>query len=194
MTTTASDADSFAVRRATRADLLEVFRIEQQSFPQPWPFAAFERFLGQSGFLVATETEVSAGRESDGKTRSSSAVHPMADSQLVSDGDGATTTSDGPVAGYVVADTVPNHGQPLGHIKDIAVHPDQRGHGLGSTLLEQALLVMATADASSVKLEVRETNDTAIRLYRRHGFVHRRSVPRYYEDGESALIMVCDLS
>lgn len=194
MTTTASDADSFAVRRATRADLLEVFRIEQQSFPQPWPFAAFERFLGQSGFLVATEAEVSAGRESDGETRSSSSVHPLADGQIVGDGDGVDATPDGSVAGYVVADTVPNHGQPLGHIKDIAVHPDQRGHGLGSTLLERALLVMATADASSVKLEVRETNETAIRLYRRHGFVHRRSVPRYYEDGESALIMVCDLS
>ncbi|WP_255197939.1 ribosomal protein S18-alanine N-acetyltransferase [Halorarius litoreus] len=161
MTTTASEAGAFPVRQATRADLLEVFRIEQQSFPQPWPFAAFERFLGQPGFLVAE-----AAGSADGRSE---------------------------VVGYVVSDTVPNHGRPLGHVKDIAVRPDCRGQGLGSLLLEQALTVMASVDAASVKLEVRESNDPAIDLYRRHGFVHRRTVPRYYDDGESALIMVRDL-
>lgn len=41
------------VREAVRADLLDVFRIEKRSFPQPWPYAAFERFLDTPGFLVA---------------------------------------------------------------------------------------------------------------------------------------------
>lgn len=165
MTTTAPDAGSYPVRQATRADLLEVFRIEQEAFPQPWPFAAFERFLGQPGFLVASD-----GRGAGG-------------------GPGA---EDG-VAGYVVADTVPNHGRPLGHVKDIAVRPDCRERGLGSTLLERAVGVMRGVDAGSVKLEVRETNEAAIRLYAEHGFVHRRSVPRYYDDGEAALVMIRDL-
>jgi ribosomal-protein-alanine N-acetyltransferase len=139
------------VRRATRADLLEVFRIERAVFPQPWPYDAFERFLGEPGFLVAAE---------DG------------------------------VIGYVVADAMPNHGRPLGHVKDIAVRPDRRGEGFGAALLSQALSVLGGRDAARVKLEVRASNDAAIRLYRGFGFVHEQTVPRYYDDGEDALVMV----
>jgi ribosomal-protein-alanine N-acetyltransferase len=46
------------VRTAVRADLLDVFRIEKRSFDQPWPYAAFEQFLGSSGFLVAEDDTV----------------------------------------------------------------------------------------------------------------------------------------
>jgi ribosomal-protein-alanine N-acetyltransferase len=144
---------SLQVRPAARADLLEVFRIEQSAFPQPWPYGAFEGFLGQDGFLVAAD-------ESGG------------------------------VVGYVVADTVPNHGQPLGHIKDIAVHPDRRGEGIGATLLQRALEVLRSVDAARVKLEVRAGNEAAIHLYREFGFSHHHTIPRYYDDGEDALVMI----
>ena len=99
---------------------------------------------------------------------------------------------DGEVAGYVVANTVPQAGRTLGHVKDLAVHPGRQGNGLGTLLLWQALGRLRAGDARAVKLEVRETNARAIGLYRRHGFVHRRTVPRYYDDGEDALIMVHD--
>lgn len=57
MTTTsdASPAEDLTIREARRADLLAVFRIEKAVFPQPWPFASFEQFLSNPGFLVATE-------------------------------------------------------------------------------------------------------------------------------------------
>lgn len=142
------------VRVADRADLLEVFRIEQASFPQPWPYNAFEGFLGRRGFLVA---------ETDN------------------------------VLGYVVADTVPNHEHALGHVKDIAVHPDHRDRGIGETLLERALGVLSREGAGRVKLEVRESNDPAISLYRKYDFRVHHAVSRYYENGEDALVMVCDL-
>jgi ribosomal-protein-alanine N-acetyltransferase len=145
------------VRPATRADLLEVFRIEQTAFPQPWPYSAFEGFLGEPGFLVA---------------------------------DGGSEEG---LVGYVVADTVPNHGRPLGHVKDLAVRPDRRGEGIGTTLLERALGAMYQANASRVKLEVRAGNTAALRLYRSFGFVHHHTVPRYYQDGEDALVMVKSL-
>ncbi len=154
MTTVAPDGDAPRVRQAERADLLAVHRIEQAAFPQPWPFDAFERYLGEPGFLVAT---------------------PPADERVV---------------GYVVADSVPNHGRPLGHIKDIAVRESHRERGVGTTLLKRSIGVLRTAGASSVKLEVREGNDTARRLYREHGFEHRRTIPRYYSDGEHALVLV----
>ena len=157
------------VREATRADLLEVFRIERASFPQPWPYGAFEGFLGRPGFLVAEH------REGEGTTPAGA------------DDEGPAARS---IAGYVVADTVPNHGQPLGHIKDLAVHPDHRGEGIGRRLLERALGVLQGRDTSRVKLEVRDGNDPAISLYREFGFTHHHTVPRYYEDGTDALVMV----
>ena len=142
-----------AIRHAERADLLAVYRIEQEAFPQPWPFSAFEQHLEDPGFLVAADTAV---------------------------------------VGYVVADAVPNHGRPLGHVKDLAVRADRRGEGIGSRLLEEALAVLGAQGVPSVKLEVRESNAAARALYRDHGFVHRRTIPRYYSDGEAAHVMLRD--
>lgn len=98
-----------------------------------------------------------------------------------------------PVVGYVVADLIPNHGRALGHVKDIAVHPERRGRGIGATLLERAINVLAVNDARTVKLEVRESNHPAISLYKRYGFEYLRTIPRYYDDGENAYVMVLDL-
>ncbi|ELY70815.1 ribosomal protein S18-alanine N-acetyltransferase [Natronobacterium gregoryi] len=140
-----------SIRPAERADLLAVVRIENASFPQPWPHEAFERFLGEAGFLVAI--------------------------------------SDGAVVGYVVSDLVSNAGRPFGHVKDVAVHPDRRGSGIGSALLSRSLAVLAAHGASSVKLEVRASNDPAKRLYREFGFESLRRVPDYY-DGEDAIVMI----
>lgn len=154
--TTATDADPPAVRtrEAVRADLLSVFRIEKTSFPQPWPFRAFERFLDTPGFLVAER--------------------------------------DGTIVGYIVTDSMPNHGRAIGHVKDFAVHPDHRGNGVGTTLLQRTLADFGLRGVHTVKLEVRENNDAAIGLYRQLGFTHRRTVPQYYSNGEDALIMVYD--
>ena len=41
------------VRPADRADLLDVLRIERESFSDPWPYAAFESVLDAPAFLVA---------------------------------------------------------------------------------------------------------------------------------------------
>lgn len=150
---TAGDGEC-SIRRADRADLLDVVEIEDRSFPQPWPYNAFEGFLGRPGFLVAA----------DG-TR---------------------------VEGYVVSDVTPNHGRGIGHVKDIAVHPDRRGRGIGSALLARSIGVLKAHGAASVKLEVRESNEGAKRLYRKSGFDPSQRVPRYYDDGEDAIVMVQD--
>ncbi|MFB6128717.1 MAG: ribosomal protein S18-alanine N-acetyltransferase [Halorhabdus sp.] len=157
MTTVASErAAGPLVRPAARADLLGVTEIERQSFPQPWPTSAFERFLDAPAFLVAVEQTPPAGS----------------------------------VIGYVVADAAPGHGQPLGHVKDLAVHPDRRNAGVGRQLLQRAILALGASGLTTVKLEVRESNAAARHLYRSEGFVHRRTIPGYYDDGENALVMV----
>ena len=173
------DEDDVQVRQATQADLLAVLRIERTSFPQPWPFSAFERYLDEPGFLVAVNDRGSRGGQTGrGRARQSE----QDDAQRAES-----------VVGYVVADLVPNHGRPLGHVKDIAVHPDCRGEGVGSTLLTRALAVLDGHGAQSVKLEVRASNDTALGLYDEFGFQYLRTIPRYYDDGEDALILVVDL-
>ncbi|MFP8952815.1 ribosomal protein S18-alanine N-acetyltransferase [Natrialbaceae archaeon A-arb3/5] len=141
-----------SIRPAERVDLLAVVRIENRSFSQPWPYNAFERFLGDPGFLVAER--------------------------------------DGEVAGYVVADITQNFGRQLGHIKDIAVHPDRRGIGIGSALLSRTLAVLAARGAETVKLEVRRSNEGAKRLYGEFGFDSLRLVSGYYGDGEDAIVMI----
>jgi ribosomal-protein-alanine N-acetyltransferase len=148
-------ADDVVVRRADRADLLDVLRIERTSFTEPWPYSAFEHFVDEPAFLVAA-------RGTD-------------------------------VLGYVVGDVMPNHGNDIGHIKDLAVRPEARGNGLGRRLLQQALTAMAIDGAAVVKLEVRVSNDPARELYQSVGFRPARRIPRYYGDGEDALVMVLDL-
>jgi len=152
VTTTAPASESGPeIRAAERADLLAVYRIEQSAFPQPWPFSAFEQYLGEPGFLVA---------------------------------------DDDSVVGYVVADTIHKHGRRMGHIKDLAVHETCRRDGVGTTLLIRAIGILDAEGVGSVKLEVRESNDAAQELYQTHGFEHRNTVPNYYSDGETALVLV----
>ncbi|GGJ15708.1 ribosomal-protein-alanine N-acetyltransferase [Halobellus salinus] len=148
-----------AVRPAGRADLLDVLRIERESFAEPWPYAAFESLVDAPAFLVAV-----------------------------------TGTDDNrPILGYVVGDVTPNHGRDIGHIKDLAVRTDARGAGIGRRLLREALVELSLSGAVVAKLEVREGNDAARSLYRAEGFEPTRRVPRYYGDGEDALLLVTDL-
>ena len=149
-----------AVRSAGRADLLDVLRIERESFTEPWPYAAFESLLDAPGFLVAV---------------------------------GGDERGEQSVLGYVVGDVTPNHGRDIGHIKDLAVRPDARGGGIGRRLLREALMELSLAGAVVAKLEVREGNDAARSLYREEGFEPTRRVPRYYGDGEDALLLVTEL-
>ncbi|WP_396611559.1 ribosomal protein S18-alanine N-acetyltransferase [Haloferax sp. S1W] len=97
------------------------------------------------------------------------------------------------VLGFVVGDVMPNHGNDIGHVKDLAVRPDARGQGLGRRLLATALTKMAMTGAAVVKLEVRVSNETAVELYRSVGFRPARRAPGYYANGEDAYIMVLDI-
>lgn len=93
------------------------------------------------------------------------------------------------VVGYIVSDVTQRHGRNLGHVKDLAVHPEVQGQGVGRRLLHRAILTLAIHGASVVKLEVREDNDPARSLYDGAGFEAVRRIPGYYEDGEAALVM-----
>ena len=79
-------------------------------------------------------------------------------------------------------------------VQNIAVVPQLRGRGLGSALLQALHEIASRRGAQEVLLEVRESNETAQSLYRRFGYTEIAQRPRYYPDGETAVIMLAPLS
>ncbi len=76
------------------------------------------------------------------------------------------------------------------HINNVAMRPQFRGHGLGSTLLRHALAEAARLGARRATLEVRASNDGALRLYERLGFHVAATRRNYYTSPvEDALIL-----
>ena len=79
------------------------------------------------------------------------------------------------------------------HILKVATHPLHQGRGIATTMLAQARSEAEKASARAVILEVRPSNRGAFRLYRRLGYNVIARRPRYYADGEDALLMCLPL-
>jgi ribosomal-protein-alanine N-acetyltransferase len=76
------------------------------------------------------------------------------------------------------------------HINQFAVRPDLRGRGLGRQLIEAVIVEAAHLGATSLTLEVRESNTPALRLYERTGFTRDAMRQNYYTNPvEHALIL-----
>ena len=79
------------------------------------------------------------------------------------------------------------------HITHIAVYKEERGQGIGRKLTEGLMQYLSNLGAAYATLEVRKSNEVAQNLYKSLGFIKLGVRKRYYEDnGEDALIMVCD--
>ncbi len=89
------------------------------------------------------------------------------------------------VKGYIVWRSI------LGevHILNLAVHPDARRKGIGSSLV--SFCIESEKNASYFVLEVRLSNIAAIKLYRKLGFKEVGVVKNYYSfPREDGLIMM----
>lgn len=75
------------------------------------------------------------------------------------------------------------------HVMNVAVAPGVRRHGYGRVLIAELLIRCIAQGGRHATLEVRRGNQAAIALYRhfRLGPVGIR--PKYYPDGEDALIL-----
>lgn len=79
----------------------------------------------------------------------------------------------------------------LEHLCVLAAH---RRAGVGRALVEAVATWAQSQGCSSVELEVRASNEAAIRLYARLGFVAQGRRPRYYSDPvEDAVLMTLPL-
>lgn len=77
-----------------------------------------------------------------------------------------------------------------GHITNVAVAPEHRRKRIGDTLVAVLIEVTEEDGIRSHTLEVRKSNQAAIRLYEKHGFKTEGERKSYYKDnGEDALIM-----
>ena len=90
------------------------------------------------------------------------------------------------VAGYVGSQTV------LGEtdMMNIATHPDYRKKGIGTSLINALIDVLAEQGSHSLMLEVRASNDPAISVYKKLGFDEIGRRKNYYRNPkEDALIL-----
>ena len=76
------------------------------------------------------------------------------------------------------------------HITNIAIHPNYRKQGLGSSLLEAFLKYCKSQGCIAFTLEVRGSNKAARTLYEKYNFKQEGVRKGYYEDTkEDAIIM-----
>jgi ribosomal-protein-alanine N-acetyltransferase len=79
-------------------------------------------------------------------------------------------------------------------INNIAVHPEWRGRGIGGQVLEHLLEFALRQGCVEATLEVRPSNEVALRMYARAGFSPAGRRKAYYSDThEDALVMSCAL-
>ena len=76
------------------------------------------------------------------------------------------------------------------HINNLAVRPELRGRGLGTQLLEGVIAEVAHLGGKELTLEVRQSNEPALGLYRRSGFRQEGVRKNYYTSPiEDALVL-----
>ena len=106
----------------------------------------------------------------------------------------------GKIVGYVMCKTeygFSNFTKPgfvkKGHIVSVAVLDEHRRKGIGQALVEEAINGVKTKKCDELYLEVRCSNNDAVQLYERIGFVIKQRLKTYYRDGEDAYLMAIEL-
>ncbi len=149
------------VRELQSTDVAAVAAIEAVASPDPWTPALFEGELS---------------------------VLPALRHWLVA----CEATGDRPeVVGFVGMMFVPDEtgAHPEGHVMNVAVRPDRKRQGIARRLLIAAFADALDRGVEHLTLEVRVSNDPARNLYQQLGFAPVGLRPRYYPDGEDALIL-----
>jgi ribosomal-protein-alanine N-acetyltransferase len=77
-----------------------------------------------------------------------------------------------------------------GDIINFYVDKEYQNMGFGSMLLEFAIDLCRMSKVKSLSLEVRETNEKAIRLYEKYGFAFSHKRNKYYQDLTDALVLI----
>ena len=94
------------------------------------------------------------------------------------------------IIGYICANQVIDEG----HILNVTVHPEHRGQGMAAELLRYMIGILADRGCTVIYLEVRISNEAALRMYEKAGFRIISVRKRYYTSPEEeAVIMALHL-
>ena len=168
-----------ALRPMARSDLRQVRRIERAAYQDAWPRTTFEQELrnGLAHYFVALELPPEDAAPS-GPPRGALATLR----RLLGLG-GAGDRVLGFAGVWFTADQL--------HLVTIAVAPDFQRRGVARRMLLHCFALAEDAAARTIALEVRPSNQHAIRLYELFGFRRAGRRARYYaNNGEDALVMV----
>ena len=105
----------------------------------------------------------------------------------------AEDESQSAMAGFVVANALSIPGAPAEcELEFVFVATQARGQGIGRRLVRIVLEWAADLGAEEIRLELRASNNRALRLYRQCGFTVAGHRPGYYLDPpEDAVLMRC---
>ena len=151
----------YGIRKCVKEDLPDVISINWMTLPEHYSDSFFEERLHETPetFLVAEDEE-------------------------------------GKISGYIMCRVeygfshVRKYGLARkGHIVSVAVLEEHRRFGLGRALVEEALTGLKQRGCSEVYLEVRISNEAAIKLYENLNFQIASTHHGYYRDGENAHLM-----
>lgn len=73
------------------------------------------------------------------------------------------------------------------------VDDEYQNQGFGSMMLEFVIELCKMSKLNALSLEVRESNEKAIKLYEKYGFVFSHKRKNYYSNGEDALLLIKNL-
>jgi len=91
------------------------------------------------------------------------------------------------VVGYVIG--IPYNDE--GHVISLAVSEGYRNLGIGRALMNKIIEIFQNEkEVSKIRLEVREGNKRAISFYEKMDFKVFEKIEEYYEDGETAYVMI----
>ena len=154
--------DPIVIRKCTVEDLEGVIEVNEKELPEDYPYFFYKSILDS---------------------------YP--ESFLVA------CNNDGKVIAYIMwrVERIPSINSlklvNKGHLVSIAVSKEYQRRKIASTLLSNSMDKIKKYKIDEFVLEVRVTNNTAIKLYKNFNFSTRSIKERYYRDGENAYYMTC---
>jgi [ribosomal protein S18]-alanine N-acetyltransferase len=94
------------------------------------------------------------------------------------------------IAGYIICGVEDTGDDIYGHICSLAVSPLHRGSGIGSALVQRAEYQIMLKGATAMQLEVRISNQTAQKFYKKLGYEPVFQYVGYYANTEDAIVMM----
>lgn len=182
---------SFAIEPMRMEDVPEVGKVERRCFSNPWPAAAYRRELrnlAQNYYIVLRGSDAGSVR-TRGKFMEDYADNwrSLRALGLLSFRNRLQTTVDQrPIVGFAGM----WHLFDEAHVTTIGVDLPYRGRGFGEALLLALFDEAVRRGANVMTLEVRVSNDSAMKLYEKYGLAIQGVRPGYYSDnGEDAYLM-----